>query len=440
MSKEPIAITGYGAVTPLGIGAEISWEQLIEGKSGITALPSDLIFEDLGVHVAARIPDFDPDTAAKEYAGVEHKRNRMIGPSSAIALTAMAEAMQMAGLSSENSVRINNDLDPNRVGVSLGTGAGGAQGFGDIYYLRNHHFIEEDGAIKQVKKRPSRETIFKVLPERIASIASMQTGAGGPLLPHTGACAAGNVAIYTAVQQIRAGEADIMIAGSAEYQVNELALSMFGTIGALDKSRNPEDASRPFNKTENGFVMAEGGGVLILESLKSAIKRKAEIYAVITGEASTGDGIFGTDTMMDISGPSRAMSRALKTTSSTKNIWLKAHATGTAGDKNEIEAVSRVLSPDQLLAISSLKGAFGHQVGGSGSAETVMGVMALRDGIIPHTLKLDDPVDEAKDWPLLANEQLEANVQTVLSCAYGFGGINAVIALEKYNPRVHKPN
>ncbi len=416
-----VVITGYGCVSPLGLNAETSFSRLIAGESGIVELSDELAqysyATNYGVQAMAVVPEFTRDFFL-ESTGIQAKKIKSFHKSNRFGLVAAQQAMLMAGLTAPGSIKLLSDFNPDRVGATISSGIGGGDAVGDM-----------TARIVDGKDIPP-STSMNVFPERVASVLSMEAGLMGPIHCSSAACATGNDAIIDAYRKVRLGEG-IFLAGGTEAQVTIQGLAMFAGLTALDKSRYFE-ASRPFNSRENGFVMGEGAAVFVIESLKSATERGVDIIAEIVGFGDTADA--DDPTMLNEAGSKKALAKAIEDIDMTARVYVNAHATGTGGDKSELNVIRQVVHPENLKAISSTKGASGHMLGAAGAFEALVCVKVLETGIIPATLKLDDPVVEAQGLPVIANHAVEQQVDVAVNNSFGFGGLNKVLAFAKFRP------
>lgn len=427
--SQRIVITGMGCVSPLGLDVESSWQNLIEGKDGIRDIRDDVLkeFPRIRAHLAATVSDFnllaDPDVSRVVDVG----DLRYLHRSAQFALWAGAQAMRQAGLITGNYPNPRYLLDssvvePTRIGVSIGTGIGGAEVLGPARVALE----------AQSRSNPKLTTIFNALPERVATEPSMNFGLKGPPGTVIGACATGNLNIINAAAKLRLDDADVMLAGGSEAQVSPEGIVLFDKITALDLSDDPAIASRPFHRAGGGFVMGEGAGVIVLETLERARQRGAVILAELVSYAESLDAFHRTQP--DPEGQAHAMRLAMNRIhfKNRYRMYVNAHATGTKHDGGELQALRQVINPNDVVAVSSIKGATGHLLGASGAFEAIMSIMALRTGIIPPTLKLDDPVPETAGWYMSPHEATDAgSLEVVLNNSFGFGGINAVTVFSK---------
>jgi 3-oxoacyl-[acyl-carrier-protein] synthase II len=415
-----VVVTGLGMVTPLGSGVEHTWSRLIAGDSGaskVTAFET----EDLACRIACSIPlgdgtegTFNPDK------WMEPKEQRKVDPFIVYAMAAAGEALEDAGWAPKT------DTDQHATGVLIGSGIGG---IGGIY----------DASITLHEKGPRRISPF-FIPGRIINLASGQVsiahGLKGPNHAVVTACSTGAHAIGDAARLIMLGDADVMVAGGAESPVNRLALAGFAACRALSTGFNedPTRASRPYDKDRDGFVMGEGAGIVVLEEYEHAKARGAKIYAEVVGYGLSGDAYHITSPSPDGDGAFRCMSAAVKRAGidASEIDYINAHGTSTPmGDELELKAVERVLGPAAAKAsMSSTKSAIGHLLGAAGSVEAIFSVLAIRDGVLPPTLNLDNPsVETAID--LVPHEAKRKRVDVVLSNSFGFGGTNASLVMRR---------
>jgi 3-oxoacyl-[acyl-carrier-protein] synthase II len=415
-----VVVTGLGMVTPLGSGVEHTWSRLIAGDSGaskVTAFET----EDLACRIACSIPlgdgsegTFNPDR------WMEPKEQRKVDPFIVYAMAAAGEALEDAGWAPKT------DADQHATGVLIGSGIGG---IGGIY----------DASVTLHEKGPRRISPF-FIPGRIINLASGQVsiahGLKGPNHAVVTACSTGAHAIGDAARLIMLGDADVMVAGGAESPVNRLALAGFAACRALSTGFNaePTRASRPYDKDRDGFVMGEGAGIVVLEEYEHAKARGAKIYAEVVGYGLSGDAYHITSPSPDGDGAYRCMSAAVKRAGidPSEIDYINAHGTSTPmGDELELKAVERVLGPAAAKAsMSSTKSAIGHLLGAAGSVEAIFSVLAIRDGVLPPTLNLDNPsVETAID--LVPHEAKRKRVDVVLSNSFGFGGTNASLVMRR---------
>ncbi len=406
-----VVITGMGALTALGSELETFWSNLTAGKSGVSPIESFDVSE-FPTRIAASIKDFNPE----DY--IEKREARRMDRFVQFAVAASLLALKDANLS------VEKDTDPERVGVYVGSGIGGL-----ATWEEQHKVLLEKG--------PKRVSPF-FIPMMIANMASgqisMLTGAKGPNSTAVTACATGTHSIGDSFKLIQRGDADVMICGGAEATITPTGLAGFCALRAMStRNDEPEKASRPFDAERDGFVMAEGSGILILESLDSALRRGARIYAEVIGYGMSGDAYHITDP--DPNGAARCMTQALKDAgiSPEEVDYINAHGTSTPiGDKSETAAIKMAFGDHAYkLAVSSTKSMTGHLLGAAGGVEAVISGLTIRHGIIPPTINLDHPDPEC-DLDYVPNVARKADVRVAMSNSFGFGGHNATIVLRKY--------
>lgn len=411
-----VLITGIGLVTPLGTNKSSSWSALLGGASGITRITS-WDASGLAVQIAGSVnSDLLPPAPNLLQPTPRHAR---------FALHAADEALRDAGL--ENLGQ--------RCGVSIGVGMSGLEGA-----LEAHSQIERGAA-----RRVSPFMIPRVLVNTAASLVSLQHKLQGPCLAPSTACAAGLHAIIDAFHAVQRGDVDVMLAGGAEASTNAVAIAGFSRARALARSadahKDPRSAARPFDATREGFVLAEGAGVLVLESEEHAEKRGVQTYAEIAGAAATADAFHVTAPCPEGSGAIRAMREAMVRGGVAPHSigYVNAHATSTrVGDAVERRAIARLLSENRDALASSTKGATGHLLGAAGAVEAAFTALAVRTGDIPPTLNLkrldDDEESERLGWGDLRRyvpeKAVRREVGAALCNSFGFGGTNACVALK----------
>jgi len=419
-----VVITGIGLVTPLAANAPATWERLIAAKSGANKVEHVKV-DDLPCQIACIVPRVDGRGGG---AGDEHafdpdkvmsaKDRRRIEDFILYAIAASDEAVKDSGWQPES------DEDKNRTGVLIGSGIGGIEAIGNT-------------AIQLEKDGPRKISPF-FIPSALINLASGQVsirhGFRGPNHAVVTACATGAHAIGDASRLIQYGDADVMLAGGAEATVSRLALAGFCALRAMSTGYNetPERASRPYDKDRDGFVMGEGAGCVILEEYEHAKARGAKIYAEVKGYGLSGDAYHITAPAEDGDGGFRAMSAALKNAGMTPGDidYLNTHGTSTPlGDEIELKAIERLFGNAAAnLSVSSTKSAIGHLLGAAGAVEAIFCALAIRNGVIPPTLNLENPsVETAID--LTPNTAKKRPVKAAMSNSFGFGGTNAAVIL-----------
>ncbi len=404
-----VAVTGIGAVSALGSNASLTWEGLIAGRSGVHPVTS-FDASEYTTRFAATLDDWDPSTI------LDSKEARRMSRFQQFAVVAADEALADSGL-------VIDDGNAERVGVIVGSGIGG------LGTMEDQHDVLRD-------RGPSRVSPFLV-PMMIVDLAaghiSIRSGAKGINYAPVSACATGNHSLGEAFEAIRRGSADAIIAGGFDCGVTPLGLAGFCAARALStRNDDPVGASRPFDAGRDGFVMGEGGGILVLEELEHARARGAHIYAELVGYGATADAYHMTAPAPDGNGGRRAMELALAQSGlAPKDIgYINAHGTSTQlGDAAETGAIKAVFGQD-APPVSSTKSMTGHLLGGAGALEAVACVLAIKNGILPPTINYTGP-DPACDLDYVPNVARTAEVPAALSNSFGFGGHNACLVFAK---------
>ncbi len=407
-----VVVTGMGVVTSLGTDLPSFWSNLLDGKSGVSLIEAFDTTE-YTTKIAAEIKGFDPSLY-----NIDKKEARKMDRFVQFGVAASKLAIEDAGLA------IGENADPERVGVIVGSGIGGLG-----TWEEQHTMLMEKG--------PRRVSPF-FIPMMIANMASGQismiTGAKGPNTAAVSACATGTHSIGDSFKMIQRGDADVMICGGAEATIRPIGMAGFCAMRAMStRNDEPEKASRPFDADRDGFVMGEGSGVLVLESLEHAKARGARIYAEVIGYGMSGDAYHMTDP--DPDGAARCMKKAIRDAGiAPESIqYINAHGTSTgAGDKSETTAIKRTFGDHAYkLAVSSTKSMTGHLLGAAGGVEAVILGLTLQNGVIPPTINLDQPDPEC-DLDYVPNKPRNADVRVALSNSFGFGGHNATIIMRKF--------
>jgi 3-oxoacyl-[acyl-carrier-protein] synthase II len=401
-----VVVTGMGVVSPLGVGIDAFWEGLIHGRSGVRRITR---FDPtpFASHIAGEVPDFDP---------VAHLPRRDIVRTDVFVHYALVAAL--AALA-DSGFKIEGQNE--RVGVSIGTGMGGVPLLATSWETLQR---EGPGAV-------SAYALPGSLPNMAAGWVSMRTGARGPLFTPTTACAAGTQAVGDAFRSIQRGDADAMLAGGTDSLIHPLVIAGFCAIRALStRNDEPARASRPFDRDRDGFVLAEGAGILVLEALEPARARGAQVYAEVLGYGVSADAHHPTASSAD--GPARAMRLALADARLAPEAidYVNAHGTSTAqNDLHETEAIKAVFGAHaQRLAVSSIKSMTGHLVGAAGAVEAIATVLALRHGVLPPTINYETP-DPACDLDYVPNQARRLAIRSAMSNSFAFGGANAILVL-----------
>ena len=411
MSKRRVFVTGLGTINPLGNNVEDTWENLVNGVSGIDSITS-FDTSNLPVTFAGEVKNFD----ANEYMGKQHARK--LDRSGHLSIYATEEALKDARL--DNQER----LGPN-VGIVFGTGIGGIG-------------ATEDAVRTFDERGPSRVNplaITQLMPNSSTGQVAIKFGIEGPSVTITTACAASANAVGEAKNMIENGIVDIVVTGGTESGTTPMTIAAFAQIRALStQNDNPKEACKPFDKNRDGFVMGEGSTVLILESEESAKSRDAEIYAYIDGYGSTTDAYHITAPAEGGAGAVKAMEKAIEDAGITPSDidYINAHGTSTpANDKNETEAIKTVLGEEASeVVISSTKSMTGHLLGGGGAFVSMSSILSIKHSKVPPTINLNDP-DEECDLNYTPNNAVDLSIKTAMSNSFGFGGHNAVLVFKK---------
>ena len=409
-----VVVTGTGVITPVGNDVQTYWKNLLDGVCGIdfiTSIPTD----DLPVKIAGEVKDFSP----ADY-GIEPPFARKQDKFTIYAVAAAWQAVQESGLDSGE----DGNIDPFRYGVYVGSGIGG--------------FTTQVRETEKLIKEGAKWVSPLFIPTMIANIAAgniaIRNNACGPCLPVVTACATSTHAIGEAYRAIKHGYADAIIAGGSEAAVIPLGIAGFANAKALSKAEDPKYASLPFNKNRGGFVMAEGAAMLMLEEYEHAVARGANIIAEVCGYGNTCDAHHVTAPRPDGVTQSAAIRQALDEAGYTSDdvLYINAHGTGTAlNDVSETAAFKLALGDDAYKAhISSTKGSTGHMLGAAGAVEAVACVLALKNGVVPPTVNLDE-VDPECDLNYTPNRPVEAPLTIAVSDSLGFGGHNGCVAFRK---------
>lgn len=411
--KKRVVVTGLGAITPIGIGVENFWEALIAGKSGIDRI-THFDASDYATQIAGEVKGFDP----KEY--MDRKEAKRMDRATQFAIAAAKMAIEDSGLDLDAE-------DRNRIGTVIGTGIGGIETLHDQYSTL-------------FQKGPNRISPFFV-PMMIANMPAGQTsitfGLKGPCSCVVTACATGTNSIGDAFRLIQFGQADVVLCGGTEAAVSPAAVSGFCSMKAMStRNDEPQKASRPFSADRDGFVMGEGAGIVVLESLEHAQARKARIYAEIAGYGSNADAYHITSPAPEGAQAARCMELAIEDAGlKPEDIdYINAHGTSTPlNDKNETIAIHSLFKEHaNQLAVSSIKSMTGHLLGAAGGVECIASVLTIVRGMIPPTINYDNP-DPELVLDYVPNEARSQQVRTAISNSFGFGGHNATILIKAYS-------
>ncbi len=410
--RKRVVVTGIGVVTPIGNNAREFWEGLLEGRNGVDYI-THFDPKEHDTKFAAEVKNFDPSPV------LDSREVRRMDLFSQYAMVAAAEAVQDAGLNMEQE-------DPNRVGVIFGSGIGGLFSF-----ETEHRKMLERGV-----RRISPYFITQMIIDIAAGHISMRYGMKGPNYATVSACATASHAIGDAVRLLRYGDADVMLAGGSEAAITPMGVGGFNALKALStRNDDPQHASRPFDKQRDGFVMGEGAGVLVLETLDHALARGAKIYAEIRGVGFTADAHHITAPAPGGEGAVRAMRRAIEDGElQLEEIdYINAHGTSTQyNDKSETQAIKTLFGDHAYkLNVSSTKSMTGHLLGAAGAVELAATVLAVHHDVIPPTINYEEPDPEC-DLNYTPNKPEKRRVYAAISNTFGFGGHNACITVSKY--------
>ena len=404
-SPVDVVVTGLGATTPLGGDVASTWDAMLAGRSGVSALTEDWA-EPLPVRIAAQLA-VDPAEV------LDRVKLRRMDRAEAIAVIAAREAWRDAGLADAG-------LDPERLAVSIGTGIGGA-----ITLLKQDDILESSGP-----RRVSPHTVPMLMPNGPAACVGLEVGAKAGVHSVASACATGAEAIALGLDIIRAGRADVVVAGGTESVIAPLPIAGFAAMRAMStRNDEPQRASRPWDKGRDGFVLGEGAGVVILERADHAAARGARVYARLAGAGITSDAYDMVQPHVD--GQTRAIRRALADAdlSGQDITHVNTHATSTpTGDMVEVASVRAAVGTHPVL--TATKSMTGHLLGAAGAVESIATILAVRDGVVPPTINLDDPDDEL-DLPVAAHTARRMEIPAALNNAFGFGGHNVALVFTR---------
>ena len=411
--KRRVVVTGMGAITPVGNDVATTWRAIVEGKPGAGPI-TKFDASNFPVRFACEVKGFDP------LLYMDRKEAKRADLYAQYAIAGAVQAMTHAGLGN------GSPYDPDRIGVILGSGIGGLKSFEE-----QHDIYRERGASKI-----SPFFIPMFIADIAAGLVSMRFNAKGPNYATVSACATSAHAIGDAFRTIQYGDADVMITGGSEATVTPMAIGGFANMKALsERNESPETASRPFDATRDGFVMGEGGGVVILEELEHAKRRGATIYAEIVGYGATGDAYHLTAPAPDGEGAQRAMKRAMKDAGWNPGDvdYINAHGTSTpANDFNETRAIKCVFGDEAArVNVSSTKSMTGHMLGAAGAVEFIISALAVREGVVPPTINYRTP-DPELDLNYTPNTAQQRELRSALSNSFGFGGHNVTLAVKRY--------
>ncbi|GAA4451673.1 beta-ketoacyl-[acyl-carrier-protein] synthase family protein [Phytohabitans houttuyneae] len=402
MPKTDVVVTGLGATTPLGGDVASTWDAMLAGRSGVGPLTQEWA-QTLPVRIAAQL-------AVEPTEKIERVKMRRLDRSEAVALIAAHEAWADSGLA-------DSGLDKERLAVSVGTGIGGA-----MTLLAQDDILEASGP-----RKVSPHTVPMLMPNGPAAWVGLELGAKAGVHSVASACATGAEAISLGLDIIRSGRADVVVAGGTEAVVHSLPIAGFASMRAMSvRNDDPERASRPWDKGRDGFVLGEGAGVVVLERAEHAEARGARVYARLAGAGITSDGFDIVQPDPEGAGFVRAVRKALADADLTGRdvVHVNAHATSTpTGDMVEVAGLRAAIGDHVVL--TSTKSMTGHLLGAAGAVETIATILAIRDGVIPPTINLDDPEDGLLDVP--AHKARHVDVPVALNNSFGFGGHNVAL-------------
>jgi 3-oxoacyl-[acyl-carrier-protein] synthase II len=407
MTRPDVVVTGLGATTPLGGDVASTWEAMLAGRSGVAKLTQEWA-EQLPVRIAASL-------AVEPSEVLDRVKLRRLDRSEAVALVAAHEAWNDAGLA-------DADLDRERLAVSVGSGIGGA-----TTLLAQDDILEASGP-----RRVSPHTVPMLMPNGPAAWVGLELGAKAGVHCVASACATGAEAIALGLDIIRSGRADVVLAGGTEAVIHPLPIAGFASMRAMStRNDEPEKASRPWDKGRDGFVLGEGAGAVVLERADHAAARGARIYARLAGAGLTSDGFDIVQPHPEGLGASRAIALALRDAdlAGADVVHVNAHATSTpVGDMAEIVALKATLGDHPVL--TATKSMTGHLLGAAGALESIATILAIRDGVVPPTINLDDP-DDALDLDVAAHKARQLDIPAALNNSFGFGGHNVALVFTR---------
>lgn len=426
-----IVVTGMGVVGPTGIGVEKFWRNIKDGKSGIVQHKFDK-YPQIKASVAGMVPEeFNPEVALAGIASIKDIRNKL-HRSAHFSLAASFEALQQAGLlmqregedARDRKWKINPQIvDPSEIAAIIGTGIGGGEVIAKVQLSLD------------ARKRANPSDILHVLPERVLTPVTMAFGIKGPQYTIVAACATGNVAIPSGIKEIMLGEAKAALVCSTEAENVPIGAAMFDGVRALDPEPDPKKTPRPFDRSAAGFVMGEGAGALVLMRYDIARNLEVKILAEVTGYGIYGDAHHDTEPSGE--GGKRALLRAIDKANqkgAKGRVYNNLHGTGTPlGDPIELRITREAYAERgiDVVGMSSTKSAMGHLMGAAGAAEAVICIKALEEQVMPPTLRLENPIDEAEGLNLVPKEAQRAEFDQAHSNAFGFGGLNAIVVFSR---------
>jgi 3-oxoacyl-[acyl-carrier-protein] synthase II len=407
MTTTDVVVTGLGATTPLGGDVASTWDAMLAGRSGVSALTQEWA-QQLPVRIAAQLA-VDPSEV------LERVKLRRLDRSEAIALIAAHQAWNDSGLA-------DSGLDPERLAVSFGSGIGGA-----VTLLNQDDILEQSGP-----RRVSPHTVPMLMPNGPAAYVGLELGARAGVHSMASACATGAEAMSLGLDIIRSGRADVVVAGGTEAVIHPLPIAGFASMRAMStRNDEPEKASRPWDKGRDGFVLGEGAGALVLERADHAAARGATVYARLAGAGITSDGYDIVQPHPQGEGGIRAMRKALQDAGVTGAdiVHVNAHATSTpVGDMAEIHGIKVAIGDHPVL--TSTKSMSGHLLGAAGALESIATILAIRDSVVPPTINLDDPDDDLT-LDVAAHKARQLDIPAAINNSFGFGGHNVALVFTR---------
>ncbi|GAB4107493.1 beta-ketoacyl-ACP synthase II [Micromonospora taraxaci] len=407
MSRPDVVVTGLGATTPLGGDVASTWDAMLAGRSGVSALTQEWAAQ-LPVRIAAQL-------AVEPSEVLDRVRLRRLDRSEAIAIIAAQQAWADAGLD-------GSDLDGERLAVSVGSGIGGA-----TTLLAQDDILEASGP-----RRVSPHTIPMLMPNGPAAWVGLELGAKAGVHSVASACATGAEAIALGLDIIRSGRADVVVAGGTEAVIHPLPIAGFSSMRAMStRNDEPERASRPWDRGRDGFVLGEGAGIVVLERAEHAAARGARVYARLAGAGITSDAYDIVQPHAEGEGAIRAIAKAIADADVAKRdiVHVNAHATSTpVGDMLEISGLHKALGDHPVL--SATKSMTGHLLGAAGALESIATILAIRDGVVPPTINLDDP-EPGLTLDVAAHKARHMEIPAALNNAFGFGGHNVALVFAR---------
>jgi 3-oxoacyl-[acyl-carrier-protein] synthase II len=450
IQRRRVVVTGMGLASPIGNSPEAAWQTLLRGEHGVVDIRDTALagYDSLPISVGAPVKSFSL-LENPAFGGYKKEIRSKWDLSQQFALWAGAQALDQARLLPEDGLRVDeNQIDPERFGIYMGTGIGGANVLGDSRAVLEM----EKAVIERAREEDDEETLAKLIggtridPKSIIRALPGRTGGTPSMVFNAKAfwggilreCASGNAAIISAIEAIHLDNADVVLAGGTENGVTPVNIGMFGAARAVSRNPDPEGASRPFDRDRDGLVMGEGAGALIVESREHAIRRGAPILAEIVGYAVNADAKYETepDPKNVVGCIRKAIGRMDRHYEDLRGVSLNTHATSTpVGDAAEMSAMTDAFRADQVVGIAATKAATGHMLGAAGAAEAIFSILSLRDNLTPPIRNLDQPLEEADGYQHLMSpsEPIEGKIEYVFNNSFGFSGNNAVTIFARHD-------